>query len=364
MCSSDPPGAVPTCTGGMQKRWVAGKQVRYNLSNPTDVSGAVPKANIRNQQRFGWSTLPGADAMQIPQRASSKCIREHPVPTSGTDESNCKKLCEDDDEFETAGIDPDFVPKYDYPVQMRSQSVVAGTNTVAWHSQARGFGDQGFEGYDCSNSNCPTLPASNIACKCNFLQYKSPNGGIVTYGVIYAGDNLLGVTPAPGSGSALGSSFDKYLEANPYRYGNGSPCDTSLNLYQINNYTFPSKPWGPGHFVMWNGLGSEKNDKYPQCFCCTGSMPLRIPPSGILRVAGGWDGTWDGFIGSVEGFPPEQGLNCSGDSNYVGCAMTCEAVLDYATPSVANNSYFGIPFCAYHRAQSYASSRKIGRAHV
>jgi hypothetical protein len=333
---------TPTCTGGMMKRWIAGKQVKSG-----SVSTAVPAVNSKIGQDFGWSTLPAIDTVMPKVGAGSHCQRLHPS------ESACNTLCGDDalvSTYEPAPVSPDAFPQFDYPIQMRAQSVFCGSNTTVWHSQARGHGDTGFTGPECNG--CATWPAGNINCKVNFFQSLSPNGGEVTYGCIYTGDSIIG-GPLQTKGSR-----DKYNETNNLLYANGTVCSSSVTMYALANHTFPSKAWGPMHFVMWNSVGDEKSNLYPTCHCCAslgGDDPIRLPPPKLLQVRGAWP-ELDSALGTRYGFPPEVNMHCNGnyDEAY-GCAAVCGSV--YPDVGEYQPSVHSFPFCVNQLAQSYASSR-------
>lgn len=367
---------VNTCTGGLKKRWIAGEQVR---TSPT----YVPPVNQKLQERFGWSTLAAQDEWKYinpgqTRQQSVYCIGIHDDPviiSPATNSSKCAELNKDNaSAYQPQILNPDFVSNFWYPAQMRFQALTCGTNTSVWQTQAQAHGDLGYSaGGGCSG--CTNLPLGNIRCAHNFFQYPSPNFGDLAYSVIYAGDDLTGPTTT--------GSRDKWGMTNDYRVLNGPPCGSSLSMYRIRNWGWGSKPWGPAHLYMWGSIGNQENDKdrswgtipYPPCHCCNDdptdptSDPMKLPPPYLLISNA--DATLNAALGMRLGFPWEANMHCDPDAvSPAGsgfCQTDCEFLyLDYlasnpitpcGTGDIYWSSYSAGPFCLYHRASSWASTR-------
>lgn len=330
---------------GMTGRWTAAEQVR----DSSHTGGPKPSANVTSANlghNWGWTSLGRVDQVTSSATPLQKCHISH------GNQTECNALCKDFPSTYAAGeINPSGTAAWYYPQQMFMQGFVAGSNTTCWVNT--------MQRLDNATWIDPCTMCGGTAA-CNDIQTAMPNGGELGYGCIYSGNEYTGTQ------SSLNSSFDKYNYYNFYRGGVGlsrSPCEGPEHLFQLGGYHSPSKPWGPFHIAVWNGVGADQNQIYPDCACCPGTI-LNAPPnvaripnpvSSIIQVSG--DPALDQVLGTYLGMPQEANMFCTQDLNGTGtvCQNNCERLFADGDDPVW--STFGAPFCKYHPPHSVASTR-------
>ena len=372
--------------GGLADRWTSAGQV--NAGTPA-----------WQELNYGWnnSAQRVLDGLEPPDNAPyPDCVTVHPATAS------CNEICPSSASY-AVGEQNDYgiETKYYYPVQFMLNGVHAGTNTTHWNSAPSTLEQNGV-----AFGQCDTQPSRDgqkcEQCgdqlrKCGSLrQYTYPNGGVFSYGCIYA----LGL--------------DKYGYDNSYR-AQTSEFYTSLQLNLCSavepaNWSWGrmgSKPWGPWHIGVRNGVGDAWNRKGPVCHCCTcepGGVSGQVAPSpgypivivpafdmsGLTNSIGQGISQYDQIdkiLGTLLGMPWEHnwqhtipdGLNesgaiCPGDCFHQWQGACCLQPLQpcsssYLSPNPYTQngcgtgqfeqqySYFGSSFGLYHPPTCVASAR-------
>lgn len=366
----------------MSGRWVAGVQVRFDGS-----ASFAPSWNDRLQENYGWSTLPAQDAMRSQQKNGidvDTCVSEQTLDET----SSCGRLCKNSSAWEPGAFKiSNSNPTHTYPPQMLMQSVVCGVNTTAWLNQAMGFGTTGMCGPDCAG--CSTFQRDgNLSCAVDTFQGDSPNGGWVTYGTIYSGKVLRSTYSCPSTPPTFTLERDKYHATNAFASGAWRTKEScqhgGVSMYYLETQRMPSKPWGPFHLFVYNGVGNQTKKyggnwgAYPSCYCCnfiaggpgdgnsdTCDLPNKFEGPGAPRVAFGNSSymslaDFDGMIGTIEGMPAESNMICQepiGDEReYPYCPNICQEVFltNFDQPSWTGS---GPPFCHNNPPRSVATGR-------
>lgn len=365
--------------GDMSGRWTAGVQVRYTSS-----SDYVPPWNKLLLENYGWSTIHSTDEFHSPEANPvdpNMCVHQHDLNES----SPCGRLCKSSPLWQPGAYEiSNSNPTHTYPPQMLMQSVVCGVNTTAWLNTAKGFGTTGMCGPDCAG--CRTYQREgNKSCRVDAFQGDSPNGGKVTYGTIFSGLVLRSNYACPTNPPTSSLERDKYHAINAFASGGYRAVESCFtggpSEYYLWTQRMPSKPWGPFHMFVYNGVGNQTKayggnyGRYPTCYCCnnisgnpgdqdTCATPNKFEGPGAPRIAFGQSAImalneFDGMLGTINGMPAESNMICEkadDNRNYPWCPNLCQEVFltNFDNP---NWTPFGPPFCQNNPPRSVASGR-------
>jgi hypothetical protein len=378
---------------GLNGRFTSAEQVRQG--NPVWNGGDL---------KFGWgnSRTRVFDTLEPPAGGGNpNCVTAHPQGSS------CSDLCPGLSTYSlTHGSQNDYgkEAKYDYPVQFYCAGIHGGTNTTHWNSAPVGLDYQGVAFGDCT----PVPSAAAQKCKdcgedtrhCGPLrQFAIPNGGVFSYGCIYS----LTLDKYNYDNSYRAQYRDFYLQDTPGVCSSVEPTAWSWGR-------MGSKPWGPWHMGVRNGVGDAFNRKGNVCHCCAcegaGGTSGQIAPSpgypvvvvpyhsqDCLNNAIGYsvNGVYDQIdkvLGTLFGMPWEHnwqhtfdqgnplngsGPTCNPDCFHVwkgaccvGTSQPCNTATLKAnpwtgtcTPATVDQgySYYGSTFGMYHPPRSVASTR-------
>ncbi len=378
---------------GLNGRFTSAEQVRQG--NPVWNGGDL---------KFGWgnSRTRVFDTLEPPAGGGNpNCVTAHPQGSS------CNDLCPGLTTYSlTHGSQNDYgkEAKYDYPVQFYCAGIHGGTNTTHWNSAPVGLDYQGVAFGDCT----PVPSAAAQKCKdcgedtrhCGPLrQFAIPNGGVFSYGCIYS----LTLDKYNYDNSYRAQYRDFYLQDTPGVCSSVEPTAWSWGR-------MGSKPWGPWHMGVRNGVGDAFNRKGNVCHCCAceggGGTSGQIAPSpgypvvvvpyhsqDCLNNAIGYsvNGVYDQIdkvLGTLFGMPWEHnwqhtfdqgnplngsGPTCNPDCFHVWKGACCVGVnqpcssatmkanpwTGTCTPATVDQgySYYGSTFGMYHPPRSVASTR-------
>lgn len=340
------PNWADATSGSLSSRWTSGLQVLYGHGSNR------PAANTASvQQNYGWTTMPATDGVNNPRSAGQDfaCQNFH-YPAL---DLSCAKLCKSSGSWQESQITPDGTPIWNYPEQMFSQAVQAGTNTVMW-TQLGTAPTEAQMPPTGGDSNDPDVPSCSGCgqlakiCRDSQFWYKAmPNTGELTTGCIYTGVNKVG-NPAP-------NFKDKYNCENPHRY---AFIPDQVSMATTINYNQASKPWGPYSIALWQGASRDNLGGYPNCHCCEPPAGQQIRPPGVAEVISNeWpvSGFLDPVLGSYFGMPFEANLHCRGSvgDTYTWCSAKCEWLFKDGN----SWSNYSAPFCANYPVRSVASTR-------
>ncbi|GEM_PF-3216786 len=378
---------------GLNGRFTSAEQVR--AGNPVWNGGNL---------QFGWgnSRTRVFDTLEPPAGGGNpNCVTAHPQG------STCNDLCPGLTTYSlTHGSQNNYgkEAKYDYPVQFYCAGIHGGTNTTHWNSAPVGLDYQGVAFGDCT----PVPSAAAQKCKdcgedtrhCGPLrQFAIPNGGVFSYGCIYS----LTLDKYNYDNSYRAQYRDFYLQDTPGVCSSVEPAAWSWGR-------MGSKPWGPWHMGVRNGVGDAFNRKGNVCHCCAcqggGGISGHISPSpgypvvvvpyhaqDCLNNAIGYsvNGVYDQIdkvLGTLFGMPWEHnwqhtfdqsnplngsGPTCNPDCFHVWKGACCVGVnqpcssatmkanpwTGTCTPATVDQgySYYGASFGMYHPPRSVASTR-------
>lgn len=250
------PNWAKASNGVSSGRWTSAEQIR--AGNPPWNNGDL---------RFGWGNsrhqvIDTTDNGQGPQ----DCTTSHPA------NSSCNDLCPGLQSYSiTHGTQNNYgqqgEAKYYYPVQFYCAGIHAGTNTTHWNSAPPQLFEKGEAFGNCESAQtageAKCLQCGDKLVKCGpRVQHQYPNGGIFSYGCIYA------------------LELDKYGYDNSYRAQSREfqiietpgTC-SAMQVYVRSWGRMGSKPWGPWHIAVRNGVGDAWNRKGSACHCCQCSYP-------------------------------------------------------------------------------------------
>lgn len=362
------PNWADATSGGLTGRWTSGLQVLYGHGSNRPTANTASVA-----QNYGWTTIPAVDGMDNPRLAGfgERCQTNH-YPSAQT----CAEMCKSSGSWEVSAIEPQGTPVWNYPIQMFTQAVQAGTNAVMWTQLGkRPLRNMMSGGDGGSNSEDPNYPScsgcgqpNDDAPMCRDAKYWSnvmPNSGPVTTSCLYSGTNKADPSR---------DSRDKYGFQNSHRRGAGDyiigHCVSQPEMAQTINYTCVTKPWGPWSMGIWQGAGLENRAAggvgYGNCHCCPPPTGQQIGPPGCAQVLQN-DYTksayMDPIFGTYQGMPFESNMHCksppispNGDT---WCSANClNVTFGWSGPGDnANWPYLAAPFCAHFPAKGVASTR-------
>lgn len=313
----------------MAGRWTSAEQVRNG--NPAWNGG----------MQFGWANSRHTvrDTLQIEGEPAPDCITVH--------ESNktCNQLCPSHAQYDTSGTlnNADRNSKYYYPVQFYCQGIQAGTNTTHWNSTPPQLFKKGPAFGNCENGQTPAerkclpcgdnpTPGGGVGAVCGpQRQLQTPNGGVFSYGCIYA------------------LNLDKYgydnswrAQTNQFDIISRSGTCAALQVFAVRWGRMGSKPWGPYHMGVRNGVGDAWNRKGNACHCCgcaiagqdgqitaSPGYPVVVAPDqpdGNVHSINGWE-VLDAVIGTYMGMPYEYNWMHTADAQLTesgpGCSPDC-----------------------------------------